>query len=172
MKKYLCFLFALMMCLTAAAQKHDRAKMMEEIQKFKIEFLAQEMNLSDKEKAEFTPVYKEFDDEMRKSGEEAFRLERQICKKKDATEEDYEKLAKLQKKSRENADAITKKYDKKFEKFLSAKQMYQMRKAEDKFLDKMKEMRKKHKEKNRNEKKNKNKKVVRKTNGAKKTNSD
>lgn len=144
MKKHILLIFSLLFCVTAFAQKQDRAKMMEDIQKFKIDFLAQEMSLSEKEKAEFTPLYKEYDEEIRKSGSEAFKFERQLKKKKDATEADYKKLSELQKKSRENFDAITKKYDEKFEKILSAKQIYQMHKAEEKFFEKMKEMRKKH----------------------------
>lgn len=144
MKKHILLIFSLLLCATAFAQKQDRAKMMEDIQKFKIDYLAQEMSLSEKEKAEFAPLYKEYDDEIRKSGSEAFKFERQLKKKKDATDDDYKKLSELQKKSRENFDAITKKYDEKFEKFLSAKQIYTMHKGEEKFFEKMKEMRKKH----------------------------
>lgn len=147
MKKHILLIFSLLFSITAFAQKQDRAKMMEDIQKFKIDFLAKEMSLSEKEKAEFAPIYKEYDEEIRKSGADAFKFERELKKKKDAaTEADYKKLADLQKKSRENFDAISKKYDERFEKFLSAKQIYQMHKGEEKFFEKMKEMRKKHKD--------------------------
>lgn len=71
--------------------------MREDIQKFKVDYIAQELKLTDKEKAEFTPLYTEYDSEIRKSGEEAFRFERQLKKKKDATDDDYKKLSELQK---------------------------------------------------------------------------
>lgn len=145
MKKYLLLIAAILVGMTGFAQKQDRTKMMEDIQKFKIDFLAKEMSLSEKEKAEFAPLYKEYDNELRKTGEETFKFERQLKKKKDATDEDYKKLAEMQKKSRQDFDAVTKKYDEKFEKILSAKQIYTMHKGEEKFFEKMKEMRKKHK---------------------------
>lgn len=145
MKKYLLLIAAILVCMTGFAQKQDRAKMMEDIQKFKIDYLAKEMSLSEKDKAEFATLYKEYDDELRKTGEETFKFERQLKKKKDATDEDYKKLAEMQKKSRQDFDAVTKKYDEKFEKILSAKQIYTMHKGEEKFFEKMKEMRKKHK---------------------------
>lgn len=146
MKKYLLLIATILVCMTGFAQKQDRAKMMEDIQKFKIDFLAKEMSLSEKEKAEFAPLYKEYDNELRKTGEETFKFERELKKKKDAaTDADYKKLSEMQKKSRQDFDAVTKKYDEKFEKILSAKQIYTMHKGEEKFFEKMKEMRKKHK---------------------------
>ncbi len=146
MKKITLLLLTLILsCSAALADKKDRAKMREDIQKFKVDYIAQEINLSEKEKAEFAPLYNEYDAEIRKSGQEAFKFERELKKKKDATDDDYRKLAELQKKSREDFNKISKKYDEKFEKILSAKQIYQMHKAEEKFFEKMKEMRKKHK---------------------------
>lgn len=129
--------------------------MMEDIQRFKIDYLAQEMELSEKEKADFAPIYKEYDAELRKTGSEAFKFERELKKKENATDADYQKLADLQKKSREDFDAVNKKYEPKFEEILNAKQIYKMRKAEEKFFEKMKEMRKKH----RNHKHKRNQKI-------------
>lgn len=147
MKKYILLIIALLGCMSGFAQKQDREKMKEDIQKFKIDYLAKEMSLTEKEKAEFAPLYKEYDDELRKTGEESFRFERELKKKKDAaTDADYKKLSELKKKSRDDFDAVTKKYDEKFEKILSAKQIYTMHKGEEKFFEKMKEMRKKHKD--------------------------
>ncbi len=145
MKKYFLFLLTLLIfSIPSFADKKDRAKMMEEIQKFKIDFLAQEMGLSEKTKADFAAIYKEYDNELRKTGSEAFKFERELKKKKDATDADYKKLSDLQKKSREDFDAVNQKYEPKFESILNAKQIYQMHKAEEKFFEKMKEMRKKH----------------------------
>ncbi len=128
----------------ALAQEKDRAKMMEELQKFKIDFLAKEMELSEKQKAEFTPIYKEYEKECRESGAEVWKFERELKKNKNASEADYKKLSELQQKSRETHNEITKRFDAKLESFLSAKQIYNMHRAEEKFFEKMKEMRKKH----------------------------
>ena len=146
MKKYLLMILAVMAFAPAllAQGEKDKAKMKEEIQQFKIDFLAKEMSLSEKEKAEFTSVYREYDNERRKAGSEAWHFERNIKKKKDATEADYKRLTERQQKAREKDNEVVKKYDARFESFLTAKQIYDMHKGEEKFFAKMKEMRKKH----------------------------
>lgn len=146
MKKYLLLLlFAILTVSVSSAQdKKDRAKMMEELQQFKIDYISKEMNLSEKEKSEFIPLYKEYDKERRQAGAEAWRYERELKKNKNASEADYKKLSELQQQAREKDNVIVKNFDSKLEKMLSAKQIYNMHQAESKFLDKMKEMRKKH----------------------------
>ena len=145
MKKQIFFLLALVfLSIPCFADKKDRTKMMEEIQNFKIDFLAQEMGLTEKAKSDFAPLYREYDNELRKTGSEVFKFEREMKKKKEPTDADYKRLSELQKKSRADFEAVNKKYEPKFEAILNAKQIYQMHKGEEKFLEKMKEMRKKH----------------------------
>lgn len=147
MKKYISLLFALLMLSQAASaqdNRPDKKKMREDLEKFKIEFITNEMKLSEKEKAEFIPLYREYSQERRKAGAEVWKMERELQKKKDATPEEYKRLTELQRKAREKDNAITAQYDAKFEKILNPKQIYLMHKAEEKFFDKMKEMRKKH----------------------------
>lgn len=147
MKKYLfILLLALFSIPSAFAQDKDKAKMKEELQQFKIDFLAKEMQLSEKQKAEFTPLYKEYDESRRKAGAEAWRFERELKKKKDASEADYKRLSELQQTAREKDNEIQKKFDARLESFLSAKQIYSMHQGEEKFFEKMKEMRKKHRD--------------------------
>lgn len=131
---------------SAFAQDKDKAKMKEELQQFKIDFLVQKMNLSDKEKAEFTPLYKEYDEQRRQAGAEAWKFDRELKKKKDASEADYKRLSELQLKAREKDNEIVKKFDARLESFLSAKQIYQMHQGEEEFFEKMKEMHKKHRD--------------------------
>lgn len=145
MKKYLSILLLTLITIPAAfAQGKDRAKMMEELQQFKVDFLAKEMNLSEKEKTEFTPLYKDYDEQRRQAGAEAWKFERELKKKKDPSEADYKRLSELQQKAKEKDNEIVKKFDSRLESFLTAKQIYQMHQGEDKFFEKMKEMRKKH----------------------------
>ncbi|MDE6787411.1 MAG: hypothetical protein K2J46_10290 [Muribaculaceae bacterium] len=156
MKKHLLlFLITFLTLPCAMAQdKKDRAKMMEELQQFKLDYLAKEMQLSEKEKAEFVPLYKEYDKERRQAGSEAWKFERELKKKNNASEADYKKLSELQQAARAKDNEIVKKYDSKFESTLSAKQIYTMHQAEEKFFEKMKEMRKKnHGEKHPHDKK-------------------
>ena len=145
MKKYLVFLLLAILTIPyIEAQNKDKAKMMEELQQFKIDYLAKEMQLSEKERNEFAPLYKEYDNERKKAGAEAWKFDRELKKKKDASETDYKRLSELQQKAREKDNEIVKNYDCKFEKFLSAKQIYTMHQGEERFFEKMKEMRKKH----------------------------
>lgn len=145
MKKYILLLLLAIFALPSAfAQDKDKAKMWEEVQNFKIDFLAKEMQLSEKQKSEFIPLYKEYDEQRRKAGAEAWKFERELKKKKDPSEADYQRLADLQRKAREKDNEIVKSFDSRFKTFLSAKQIYQMQQGEEKFFEKMKEMRKKH----------------------------
>lgn len=151
MKKFiLLFISFLLFIPSAFAQgQKDKAKMREDLQNFKIEFLAKEMELSEKEKSDFSPIYKEYDGERRKAGSEAWKFEHELSKKKDASDADYKKLAELQQSARNKDSEIVKKYDEKFASFLSAKQIYTMHKGEEKFFEKMKEMNKRFGDKQR-----------------------
>ena len=160
MKKYLILILLSLLTIpvSLAQDKKDRAKMMEELQQFKIDYIAKEMDLSEKEKSEFIPLYKEYDKQRRQAGAEAWRYERELKKNKNASEADYKKLSELQLKAREKDNEIVKDFDSKLEKNFSAKQIYIMHQAESKFFEKMKEMHKK----NHNDKfshKNKDKKA-------------
>ncbi|MDE7346691.1 MAG: hypothetical protein K2N48_08125 [Muribaculaceae bacterium] len=147
MKRYLIFLLLAILTLPCAfAQEKDKAKMMEELQQFKIDFLAKEMQLSEKQKAEFVPMYKDFDEQRRRAGAEAWKFERKLKKNKDASEADYKKLSELQQNARAKDNEIVKKFDSRLETFLTAKQIYMMHQGEEKFFEKMKEMRRKHHE--------------------------
>ncbi len=145
MKKYLLLLIVAFLAIPfAGAQEKDKAKMMEELQQFKLDYISKEMQLSEKEKSEFIPLYKEYDKERREAGAEAWKFERELKKKSNPTDTDYKKLSELQQKAREKDNEIVKKFDSKMESRLSAKQIYNMHQAEGKFFEKMKEMRKKH----------------------------
>lgn len=143
MKRYLTTFLFLMFLIPAFAQPNgaDRKKMNEEILKFKIDFLAKEMQLSDKEKSDFTLVYKECDAKLREATREARRAERELHKKQNPSESDYQKLSDLQRNAREKSSKIIAEYDEKYQKILSAKQIYTMHQAEEKFMKKMEEMR-------------------------------
>lgn len=147
MKKYLLLLLVAILAIPfAEAQEKDKAKMMEELQQFKLDYISKEMQLSEKEKAEFIPLYKEYDKERREAGAEAWKFERELKKKGDPSEADYKKLSELQQKAREKDNVIVKNFDSKLEKLLSAKQIYTMHQAEGKFFEKMKEMRRNHRD--------------------------
>lgn len=73
----------------------------------------------------------------------AWKLERKVKRSKDATESDYEAAAEAMSKAKIEDAKIEKEYDEKFSEFLSQKQIYKMKTAENEFRKKMQEMRNK-----------------------------
>ena len=115
--------------------------MMKEITEYKMKFLAQEMDLKEDQKEKFVELYQKMSEERMQNFRRMRQLEDSL--KENASEEDYKKasdgIADLK-----LADArIEKEYDAKFAKFLSQKQIYKMKEAEEKFRRKMHDMRQK-----------------------------
>lgn len=126
------------------AQGHDgkdRAKMMKELREFKLKFLAQEMDLQEDQQERFFTLYNEMCDKRNACMRSARRLERKVKNSHDATEADYEAAAEAMNKARAEDAAIEKEYDEQFSQFLSQKQIYKMKAAENEFRKKMSEMR-------------------------------
>lgn len=138
-------------------QKKSREKMWKELQEFKLKYLAQEMELEEGQKQKFFDLYNQMTEEKSKLFRETMALERKVRKNPEATEEDYAEVSKAMTAAKEKEAEIDKKYDEKFSKFLTSKQIYKMKLAEDKFRQKMERMRKKdqrHKSDRREKKKN------------------
>lgn len=122
--------------------KADRREMRREMREFKIKFLAQEMDLKDTQKKQFSEVYGRMSEEKHKIFHETRQLERKLDSGKGATEEEYAEVSRAITEAKARDAAVEKKYDTEFAKFLSPKQIYQMKQAEEKFRRRMDEMRK------------------------------
>lgn len=120
----------------------DPEKMWKELQEFKLKFLAQEMELKDEQKDRFIELYNEMSEKRRDVMMRAWNVERKVKKNTAATEDDYRDASQAMQKARDEDSAIEKSYDEKFSQFLSSKQIYKMKDAEQKFRQKMNEMRK------------------------------
>lgn len=145
-KIILILLLALCGIVAADAQRHEgrnHDKMMKELQEFKLKFLAQEMDLQDDQKEKFVELYNEMSEKRIACMKEAWKLRRQVKHDKDATEADYEAAAEAMKKAKAEDSEIEKSYDDKFAQFLTSKQMFKMKAAEEEFRKKMEEMRSK-----------------------------
>lgn len=127
--------------------KKSREEMRKEFREFKIKFIAQEIDLQEDQQKQFAELYDQMCDERMKIFEQTRRLERKVKKDSNATEEDYASVSRALTEAKEKDAAIEKKYDAKFSTFLSSKQIFKMKAAEEKFRKKMSEMR--HKKKNR-----------------------
>ncbi len=148
MIKRILLVLILSVCGVAAvsAQGHggkDRERMMKELQEFKLKFLAQEMDLKEDQQSRFFELYNEMSAKRRDCMRVAWRMERRVKKSADATESDYQSAAEAMNKAKAEDVAIEKEYDEKFAQFLSPKQIYKMKAAEQEFRQKMSEMRQK-----------------------------
>lgn len=149
MTKHLLILLTLIigMALPSFAHKHDGKKgedMMKELREFKVKFIAQEIDLKDDQKARFIELYNEECDKRVEAMREAWKMERELKNNKNATEADYQAVTDAMNKAKAKDAEIEKFYDEKFAQFLSQKQIFKMKEAENEFRKKMAEMRHKH----------------------------
>lgn len=125
--------------------KGDRHKMRQELEDFKMKFIAQEIDLKEDQQQRFFDLYKKMNEEKFKVFKDTRQLEKKVKSDKNATDADYENLNKAITEARRKDAEIEKKYDEQFLKIISARQLLKMKDAEEKFRHKMHDMRKKKK---------------------------
>ncbi len=118
----------------------SKEEVFREIQEFKMKYLAQEIDLKEDQKKPFFELYEEMNKKRMAAMNNARSIEKKVKKKKDATEADYQSVTEAWNKAREEDAAITREYDGKFSKFLSQKQIYKLKTAEESFRKKMEEI--------------------------------
>ena len=133
-----------------------REKMFRDVQEFKMKYLAQEMDLSEAQKKKFFELYEEMNQSKKECYQEAVVMERRLKENKEATDEDYQEVRNAFSQANTNWAEIEKQYDDKFSEFLSQKQIYEMKEAENSFRAKFDEM--KHSRKKEHRKKHEDKK--------------
>ncbi|MBD5291364.1 MAG: hypothetical protein HDS24_04745 [Bacteroides sp.] len=130
-----------------ADKKHSGPSeaMKKEMREFKLKFIAQEIELKDSQRKEFLETYQAMTEEKLKLFRETREIERKMRKEKNASDAEFEAASNALTEAKEKDAAIEKKYDAKFAKFLSQKQIFKMKSAEDKFRRKIEEMHHKNK---------------------------
>lgn len=117
-----------------------REEMRKELEEFKMKFIAQEMDLKESQQKQFFEVYGQMQDERIRLFEQTRALERKLKRNPDATEADYAAMSKAITEAKQKDAEIEEKYDAKFAMFLSGKQIFKMKDAEEKFRRKMHQM--------------------------------
>lgn len=115
-------------------------KRMKEVQDYKMKFLAQEMELSEVQKKKFFEVYEDMQARKHECYKEAMKMDREIKHNHEATEADYQQVTLAFNKANAEWAEYEKQYNEKFSEFLSQKQIYKMREAENTFRMKFEEM--------------------------------
>lgn len=144
MKKILLFfVFLVAMTIPSFAQGNGKERNHEEMRKeildFKIKYLAQEMNLNAEQQKKFNTLYREMSNEKREIFQDVRALKKKV--KDGATDEEYKAYSQASALAKEKEAELDRKYDAKFAEFMSQKQIYQMKAAEEQFRQKMHEMR-------------------------------
>lgn len=134
-----------MVCAQDNGKEKSKQEMIKEFKEFKMKFIAQEIDLKEDQQKQFFEVYDQMTQERRKIFEQTRKLERKVKKDKNAGEEDYAALSKAITEAKTKDAEIEKTYDAKFATFLSSKQIFKLKSAEEKFRKKVQEMRKKKK---------------------------
>ncbi|MCM1369351.1 MAG: DUF3450 domain-containing protein [Candidatus Amulumruptor caecigallinarius] len=145
MRKYLLFILIFLTAfasVSAQGRKHERNResMRKEVREFKLKFMAQEMDLKEDQQKKFFEVYNQLDDERMKIFREIKTLERRVENMENASDADYEQLSKSITSAKEKDAEIERKYDEKFATFLSPRQIFKMKKAEESFRHKLHKM--------------------------------
>lgn len=136
--KKLYFILVLLVFAAIPAVAHDKGLSPEkrkEFREYKMKFLAQEMGLKDDARKKFFEVYNQLSDERMDIRREMHAINKKI-KENTATDVDYATLTRLKEQDAE----IEKKYDGKFAQFLSGKEIFKMKEAENVFRQKLHEM--------------------------------
>lgn len=124
------------------AQSDDakRDKRMKEVQEYKMKFLAQEMELNEAQKKKFFELYGEMSELKHQCYRTAMKLQHKVKHEKNATEQDYQQAAEALNKANAEWSETEKTYNDKFSEFLSQKQIFKMKEAENTFRIKLEEM--------------------------------
>ena len=121
----------------------SHAEMRKEMRDYKLKFLLQEMDLKDDSdtKAKFSELFIEHFETQGKLFKEKRQAKKALEAKSNPSDADYQAYQKVEKSVKEREQAADRQYRGNLEKILSPKQRYKLQQAEDKFRDKMQEMR-------------------------------
>lgn len=148
-QKLLLIILAIVFAVPAFAQKDSKKceARLQEMQEFRMKFLADEIDLRDNQKKQFFEVYNQMTAERRAAFRKLKKAEKSIADNKDASEADYDRATKEMAEAKAEMVKIEQKYDEKFATFLTKKQLYKLKEAECKFFETMKNCRDKKKTK-------------------------
>lgn len=130
------FLIAIILApcaLSAQSTAAQRARWMEQIRKTKFEFFTKEVNLSKEQQNQLFPLYEEMEKTIYKMNSEAEALMKKTAADANASETEFEAAATAMAKTTLQQGEIELDYFNKFSKFLSKKQLFRLKQAEEKF---------------------------------------
>lgn len=138
MKRFVSILIALLaITATLSAQGNSRSKFSTDMYQAKHEMIIEEMGLTQTQASQFLPIYEQMEREIYQVNRNARVLAREVEKKKNPTDRDYEAAASALSSTRMREGEIEAKYFDKFSKILTKKQLFLLKQAEVKFTREM-----------------------------------
>lgn len=128
--------------LPSMGQKKNREEMHREFREFKIKYIVQEIELPADKAKEFGEIYLQMEEERHKNFSTTRKLEKSVTGNSKSTDADYARLSEALVQSKSKDADITRRYEEKFSKLLTPRQLYKMKDAEESFRRKMEQMRK------------------------------
>lgn len=144
--RFLLIFFALALCMPsvlAEPKGEPTAEMLKELQEFKIKYLIQEIDLSADKQSEFTKLYAQYENERAVLFHELHHKFKSIRKKTNPSDNEYLVTAESMSTAKAREGELEKKYFNKLKTILSPKQLYLLKRAEQKFDRKLNEQRSK-----------------------------
>lgn len=120
----------------------QRSKWMHEMQQTKLEYISKELSIRQDQKARFSELYNAMQSELDKLKNETTAMRNNIKGKNNATDLEYEKAAEAMFEFKLKEGTIEKKYFEKFKTVLTPQQLFQLKKAEMKWMKELMKHRK------------------------------
>ena len=103
----------------------------------KIDYLSKQMNLTPQQKEKLEKSYRDMSNETSRLARDTRSLERQVSKKANPSDLEYEKAAEAITEFKAKEGAVELKYFNQFKTFLNKKQLFQLKLAENKWMDEL-----------------------------------
>jgi len=137
MRKLVAILIMMLALSTVATAQNGRTKFATDMYQAKHEMIIEELGLTPSQQKQFMPLYEQMEREIYQVNRSARALAREVEKKKNPSDKDYEIAATALSNTRVQEGDIEAKYFEKFAKILSKKQLFQLKQAEVKFTREM-----------------------------------
>ncbi len=131
------------------AAPQNRGRWISEIRKYKQEFIAQELALSEEQQAEFFRLYEEMEGELEEVNAKVCKIEKDIENNEEAEDAEIENAARAIFEQKRIEGQIEMTYFEKFKEVLSPRQLLNLKDAERDFMKKLMNVKRKHRN-NRN----------------------
>lgn len=126
-------------CQTAQANNNGKPqqtdnKWLNEVRNYKHSFLIKELDMTDEQSKEFIPIYTEMENKIYQANREARKLEQEISATSlHVSDEEYERVATILSQVKTKEAEIEQEYFQRYSKILTKKQLFLLKRAENRF---------------------------------------